>query len=429
VSAKQIEDIVAVVLAAGRGTRMKSEMLKAMVPLCGLPLIRHIVDALKASGIKRIVVVTGYKKELLEKALDGLADTVHQKTLLGSGDAAKTAMAKLKNFKGHVLIVPGDVPLFKPETITSLVERHKRGRSDCTLLTIFLSNPGEYGRIFRSITGSIEKIIEKEDLAENQSRINEINTGLYCFKAKALCDALEGVKKNSKKGEYFLTDTIEILHEKGCKIDSLLSNNTDEMLGVNSQQDYSRATQIMKNRILDRLMSSGVTVVDPASTSIDKNVKIMPDTIVYPHTTIEKDVNIAGRCKVGPYAHLREGVQLDEGAEVGNFAELVRTRVGEGTKIKHQVYIGDAVIGKDVNIGAGTIIANYDGKNKYITRIGDGAFIGSGTVLVAPVKIGAKAVTGAGCVVTKGHDVPAGAVVVGVPARKLEKNKKKRGGR
>ena len=249
----------------------------------------------------------------------------------------------------------------------------------------------------------------------------EVNVGVYCFRTKVLFKALDKVKPDNKKGEYYLTDTISILADEGLKVGSMPTRDHDEFLGINSRIDMVKAQDIIRFRIMERLMSQGVTIVDPTTTYIENDVKIGPDTIIYPMTVIEHDVTIGKGCEVGPFARIRPGTKLKSNAHIGNFVEVVRSKVGEGSKAKHLTYLGDVTIGRKVNIGAGTIVANYDGKNKNKTQVKDRAFIGSGTILIAPVKIGKDAITGAGAVVTRNRNVPDKTVVVGVPARVLKK--------
>jgi bifunctional UDP-N-acetylglucosamine pyrophosphorylase/glucosamine-1-phosphate N-acetyltransferase len=305
------------------------------------------------------------------------------------------------------------------------MERHKTSRASLTVLTAELEDPAGYGRIERR-AGRISRIIEEEKIPVGAKSMNEVNVGTYCFKTEDLFRALGAVKPDNAKKEFFLTDTVEILYNNGRPIESITIKGPEEMIGINTRSDLAKANAILKRRIMEKLMSEGVTIEDPSSTVIYPGVKIGRDTRIFPNTIIESAVIIGKNCRIGPFARLRSGVRIGDGAEVGNFVELVRTVIGSGTKVKHHTYLGDAVVGKNVNIGAGTITANYDGKNKNRATIGDGCFVGVGAILIAPIKIGARALIGAGCVVPKNHNVPSGATVVGVPARKLEKNKNKK---
>jgi len=289
-----------------------------------------------------------------------------------------------------------------------------------------MDDPAGYGRIKRDKDGNVTGITEEIEATGREKAVKEINVGTYCFRGDILFSLLNEVKNDNKKGEYFLTDIISLMRRKGLKIGAVSTDDSGEAIGINSRKDLSVAAKILQKRTALRLMESGVTIADPGTTYIAEDARIGKDTVIHPHTIIESGVAIGRDCSIGPFARIRPGCRLADNVEIGNFVELVRTRIGNKTKVKHHTYLGDAVLGRNINIGAGTITANYDGKGKYATHIGDGAFIGSGTILVAPVRIGKKAVTGAGAVVTKNHDVPAGAVVVGIPARVLRKKGKTR---
>ena len=418
-----MKETIAVVLAAGRGTRMKSDIPKVLHEILGKPIISYVLDSLKDAGVKDIITVTGFGNVKLREFLK-YTKTVIQKELLGSGDAVGTAKKDLEGYSGDVLVICGDTPLVTGRTISSLVEKHKSSDASLTILTAVLTDPTGYGRIERDRNRAILKIVEEEKAELYEEVINEVNVGTYCFKAGDLISALVEVRPDNKKREFFLTDTVEILRRKGKGVESVTVDDISEMIGVNSRRDLAEATRIMKARILDRIMDGGVTIEDPASTTVYGRVKIGRDTVIRSNTVIESNVEIGEGCTIGPFTRIRPGVEIGDGVEVGNFVELVRTRIGSGSKVKHHTYLGDTTVGKNVNIGAGTITANYDGKRKNKTVIEDGVFIGIGARLVAPVKICKGAIVGAGCVVLRDHDVPKGATAVGVPARIL--NKKKR---
>lgn len=422
---------IAIILAAGRGTRMKSETPKVLHKIFGKTIIGYVLDSIMEAGVSERIVVAGYGSELLKDEVRD-AKVVIQKALLGSGDAVAAAKKVLKNYSGDILVMCGDTPLVRPETIKRLIEKHSSSGASATILTAELKDPSGYGRIARNADGKVSGIVEEVNASLYEEVINEINVGTYCFKAADLFEALLSVKLDGRKKEIFLTDTIALLRGKGKTVESVLTEDPDEAIGVNTRIDLALIFAILKKRAMDELMLSGVTIEDPASTIIYPGVKIGRDTTIYSNTVIESGVEIGDGCHIGPFSRIRSGVILGNGVEVGNFVELVRTKIGAGTKVKHHTYLGDSIVGKSVNIGAGTITANYDGKAKNKTLIEDGAFIGVGAVLIAPVRIGAGALVGAGSVVSKNHDVPRFATVVGVPARIYKKRKiidrrKKRG--
>ena len=414
-----MKNIRAIILAAGSGTRMKSKVPKPLHALHSKPILRHLTDTVSSSGIEKIVLVLGHGIEKIKKEFKGF-DTVHQKRQLGSGDAVNCAESRFRNFNGDILILYADTPLLKKETLKKLVKTHKNGNYACTILTARVNNPKGYGRVVRE-KNRITKIVEEKDAAPGEKGIDEINVGAYIFKKKTLFPYVNKVKINAKKREYYLTDVINILKNANVKIGSFLTKDASEAIGINSRRELAGAHRVIKERAMKKHMERGVTITDPVTTQIDEGAVIGKDTAIYPNTIIEKNVTIGRNCKIGPFARIRAGTKIAKGAEIGNFVELVRTKVGENSKIKHMTYLGDAEVGKDVNIGAGTITANYDGKKKHKTIIGDRAFIGVGAILIAPVKIGKGALVGAGSVVTRKKDVPAGKVVAGVPARILDR--------
>jgi bifunctional UDP-N-acetylglucosamine pyrophosphorylase/glucosamine-1-phosphate N-acetyltransferase len=416
-----MKDIAAIVLAAGRGTRMKSETPKVMHEILGKPMISYVLDSLRGAGIDDIVVVAGFGGKRLAETLKGVK-TVMQKELLGSGDAVNTAKKALGAYSGDILVIYGDTPLIKSITIENLVERHKSSAAGGTILTTVLKDPRGYGRIVRNPAGEIVRIVEDAEARLYEQVIEEVNVGLYCFKTDDLFALLARVRPENKKKEYYLTDTIGILYKEKKTISSIEPTDAREIIGVNSRRDLAEAGRLLKEIIAEEIMAEGVTIEDPSSTTIYPGVEIGVETIIHPNTIIESDVEIGKNCRIGPFAHLRGGVSIGDRVEIGNFVELVRTKVGDGTRIKHHTYLGDTAVGKDVNIGAGTITANFDGKRKNKTVIEDASFIGIGAKLIAPVRIGKGAVVGAGSVIPKNHNVPKGATVAGVPAKVL-KNK------
>ena len=423
-----MKHINAVILAAGEGTRMKSDYPKILHNLGSKPMLGHVIDNVQAAGIKNIFVITGYRSDLVEKYVKKQARCIQQKKLLGTADAVWQIRnePELKEKNSRLLILYGDTPLITALTIKELVQKHLSESVSGTLLSVTTKDPTGYGRIIRADKGEIIKIVEEQEASVFERAIEEVNVGVYIFKTGELFDAIKKIKPNNRKKEYYLTDVVEVFHKQNLAVNSLKTGNHDEILGVNSRESLAQAYEIFRRRILADIISQGVTVLDPATTYIDEKVKIGRDSVIYPCTVIESDVVIGEGCGIGPFARVRSGSRIASGVSLGNFVEFNRSEAGKNSRIKHQSYIGDTKIGEYVNIGAGTIVANYDGKNKNKTLIKSHAFIGSGTILVAPVKVGKSATTGAGSVVTKNRDVPDNQVVVGVPAKILKKNKQGR---
>lgn len=417
--------IQVMILAAGSGARMKSELPKVLHPVCGRPMIAYALDLAAATGGKQpIVVLGGETADAVKPYLPKDAVVVVQKMPLGTGDAVLAAKRQV-GASGDILILYADTLLIRRTTIQRLIESHYKSSAICTLLTAHLADPSGYGRVVRDPAGTIAGIVEETDANALQRAIREINVGPLCLKAQPLFEALANVKPSAVKKEWYLTQAVALLGAReGAKFQTARVEEASEALGVNSRADLVRATGVIRQRIVDAHLHNGVTIVDPATTYIDHGVTIGHDTVIQPCTVIETGVSIGKRCSIGPFARLRTGVSVSDDVRIGNFAELVRTKVGQRVRINHMSYLGDATIEDEVNIGAGSITANYDGKQKLPTVIGKGAFIGSDTILIAPVKIGAGAVTGAGSVVPKSHDVPPRGVVVGVPARALSSDGK-----
>lgn len=415
-----MENIAVIILAAGKSTRMKSDIPKVLHPICARPMLGYVLDLARDLKIKRAIAVLGHKQAEVRRVIPPGIKVVIQKRLLGTADAVKAALPHLAGFKGAVLALYADNPLLKKETVSKLLKHHIKNKLDATLLVAQLDKPKGYGRILRDKYSSICAVVEEKDCDDFQKDINEINTGIMCFEKASLEYSLKYVRANNRKKEYYLTDTIGIIYKKGGLIDSVNIADINEALGINSRSDLAKANSIMQKCINEDLMSKGVTIVSPDSTFISFGAKIGQDTTVYPFTIIEKNVKIGKYCSIGPFAHLREGAELGDGVVAGNFTEVARSKISSKTLLKHFCYIGDSRVGSKVNIGAGTVTANFDGRRKNRTVIKDGAFIGSDTVLVAPVEIGKGAATAAGSVVLKNKDVADGTLVAGVPARPLK---------
>lgn len=452
--------VAAVVLAAGEGKRMRSALPKVLHRVGGRPMLVWALDALRSVADGPVVVVVGHGGEAVQAHLPPGVKVAWQRRPRGTGDAVRCALSQLADHRGPVLIAYGDTPLVRAETWRSLVEAHVRGGFAATLMTAVVSDPQGLGRVLRDVEGGFQRIVEEHDCTPEQRRIREVNTGLSCFEVEALREALAHLSPDNAQGEYYLTDAFGWLRAQGRRVGIVQATEVTEVMGVNSRKELAEAEAELRRRTLQRLMDSGVTVVDPATTYVAPDVQVGPDTVLLPFTVLETGTTVGSHCtlgpgahlrgshigdrvhilwsvveesqvgddcRVGPYAHLRPGVRLDRRVVVGNFAEIKNSTVGEGTKIQHVSYLGDATVGREVNIGAGTITCNfkYGVPGKHPTVIEDGAFIGSDTLLNAPVRVGAGAVTGAGSVVTK--DVPPGKVALGVPARVVRPAKPQEG--
>jgi len=450
------------ILAAGLGTRMRSNLAKVLHRLDDRPLINHVCRTAIALAPRKIYVVIGNQGEEVKNAVlkevdESHAEFVWQEKQLGTGDAVNAARRFLENEDSTLLILSGDVPMIRPETLAALVQLHHNHRGKgaaCTILTVKLNDPTGYGRIVRDEGGLFQKIVEQRDADEQQAEIHEINAGIYCFDTKKLFSALAKVQNHNAQGEYYLTDVPELLRAAGEDIAIYQHRDSQEIEGVNNRVQLAELERQICRRTISRLMLDyGVTFIDPKNVYVNEQAEIGRDTVIYPNVRIEGetvigdgttirsgtritnsrvglaveildncvivDSQIGNQCTVGPFAHLRGNSIMEEGAKVGNFVELKKTNLGRGSKANHLTYLGDATIGENTNIGAGTITCNYDGKDKHPTTIGNNVKIGSDTMLVAPVTVGDGAATGAGSVVTK--DVEAEALVVGVPARTVKK--------
>jgi len=419
--------LTAVILAAGHGTRMRSSIPKVMHPICGRPMVDWVLNTLREAGAKDVKVVANPHHADLAAHLDGRVELVYQRDPRGTADALKQIPAG--ELRGRlVLVVNGDSPLLTAASVLRVI--HGQQESDAAATIASVVDPArDDGRIVRGAGGTLDRIVERKDMTpELRASVHEINVGLYCFDGSKLVAALDKITDDNKAGEFYLTDTV--LHLKPVNVVTL--DDANEAMAVKDRVRLARASALLRFRLLEQCMLSGVTIVDPDTTFIDADVTIGQDNVIEPFTVLRGATQIGTECRIGPhvyiedarigdrsdcgpFAKLRPGTEIADDVHVGSFAELVRTRVGRGSKVPHVSYLGDTDLGEDANIGAGTITANFDGTNKNRTEIGDGAFVGVDTMLVAPVKLGKGARTGAGSVVTK--DIPDGATAVGVPAR------------
>ena len=456
------QDLCAVVMAAGQGTRMRSDLVKVLHPLNGLPMVCHILESCRRLGIKRTLVVIGHQAGQVRETLASLAgwvEFIHQTEQRGTAHAVLQAELALQGFDGHVLVLSGDVPLLSDALVERLVATHLSERADATLVTTRLPNPGGYGRILRDRRGAFRAIVEELEATPAQRRVTEINAGIYCFRAPRLFAALHLVKPSSVKKELYLPEVLPILRKTGGKaggrIATVLAEDPREVLGINTRAELAEAYGILRARIVNHLMAEGVTCLDPASVHVSSLASVGRDSTLYPNAQLEGhtrigegctihagcrvrdshlgnrvtaldgcvilDSEIADECVIGPYAHLRPGSHLKRKVRVGNFVEVKKSVLGEGSKAPHLSYVGDSTVGDRVNIGAGTITCNYDGFAKHQTIIEDEAFIGSNSSLVAPVKIGRGAIVAAGSAITQ--EVPPDALAFG---RAMQVNKEGR---
>lgn len=412
-----------VILAAGKSTRMKSDTPKVLHKLAGVPMLQWVLDQAAALNTIETIVVVGFGGEQVKEQFSHhrALKWVTQEPQLGTGHAVMQCRDLLADHKGDVAILCGDVPLLRARTLNELREMHTEKKSACTVMTARVPDPRGYGRIQRDKKGHVTRIVEQKDLQPAEDT-NEINTGTYIFDAPELLKRLDRLKADNAQSEYYLTDVVQMLVADGKKVRASVVQDHAETLGINDRKQLAIAERRARRRICEFLMvEMGVTITDPRTTYIEAGVQIGRDTVIYPCSVIRTGVEIGKRCEIGPFAHIRGGTRLFDGCKVGAFVETKNAVFDEGAKAGHLAYLGDVSIGKKANIGAGTIVANYDGEEKHHTSIGDNAFIGCGTVLVAPVRVGKNAQTGANTVVPRGKDVPENTVVVGAPARELKK--------
>ena len=441
----------AIILAAGQGTRMKSKLYKVLHPVCGKPMVQHVIDQVNQLQIEDIVTVIGHGAEKVQEQLGDSCKYALQEQQLGTAHAVMQAESVLSAKSGTTLVICGDTPLIKAETMKELIALHEQSQAKATILTAYADNPAGYGRVLRGEGGLVEKIVEHKDASDEERYVKEINTGTYCFDNQALFNALKKVSNDNVQGEYYLPDVIEILKQEGEVVTAFQSSDFEETLGVNDRVALSQAEQVLRKRINEMHMRNGVTIIDPLTTFIEADVQIGQDTVINPGSFIKGKSIIGQDCligpnteisnceigdgtevlqsvvhessigsfvKIGPFAHVRPQSDIKDSVKIGNFVEIKKTVFGKGSKASHLSYIGDAEVGENVNIGCGSITVNYDGKNKYLTKIEDNVFIGCNSNLVAPVTVGEGAYVAAGSTITQ--DVPQDALSV---ARARQVNK------
>ncbi|MBO5479418.1 MAG: NTP transferase domain-containing protein [Clostridia bacterium] len=413
------QDVLAIVMAAGKGTRMKSKKSKLVHKIYGKEIIRRAVENVKRAGIKEVITVVGYQKEQIEEVLADSVKYAIQEQQLGTGHAVMQAAKLLEGRKGKVLVLNGDHPIMRPETLKNLVEVSNQRGESATILTMVHDDILPYGKIIHDKDGRIQEIIEHKDCTvEQQQYIKEVNLGMYCFDIEELQKALKELRNDNAQKEYYLTDVIKIMYDKGLKTGSIVVSDNAEVLGVNDRMDLQILTKALQLRINTEHMKNGVTIEDINNTYIYDDVEIGMDTVIHPNTTIKSGVVIGEDCEIGPNAYIREGCRLADKVKIGSFVEVKKAIIGEGTKVPHLSYMGDCEIGSKTNIGCGTITCNYDGFNKSKTIIGDNSFIGSNTNLVAPVTLGKNTFVAAGSTIT--DDVPDDSLAI---ARQRQTNK------
>jgi len=438
-----MEHLMAIILAAGEGKRMKSKNAKVIHKILGKPIVKWIFKAVKDAGIGESVFVVGNRAEQVKECLGEDVKYAVQEKQLGTGHAVLQAEEYLRGKDGYVVVLCGDTPIISSETIANTIRYHKEKGNSATVITAELENPAGYGRIIRNTDGDITRIVEHRDTDEIERNIKEINSGMYCFTIKDLLDSLKELNNNNSQGEYYLTDTLEILIKKGRKIGAVKVEDANEILGINDRVQLSQASDILRKRIVDRLMRSGVTIIDPGSTYVDEEVTIGIDTVIYPGCIIEGDTVIGEDCiigpnsrlvntrlgngvevsnsvvlesyvddntHVGPFAYIRPQSSIGKDVKIGDFVEVKKSIIGDGTKISHLTYVGDAEIGENVNLGCGVVTVNYDGKNKNKTVVGNNAFVGCNVNLVAPVTVKDNSYIAAGSTITE--EVPENSLAI-----------------
>ncbi len=394
---------VVIILAAGISVRMHTELPKVLHEVCGRPMLAYVLDACREVGIGKIYVVVGFGNEQIKERFNQAEDIVwvQQKEQKGTAHAVLCCKEYLEDFQGQTLVLCGDGPLIRASTLKTLIQKHEEGQPAATLATAILDEPAGYGRIIRDENGNIKGIVEDSDCTNRQLEIQEVNPSYYLFDNKMLFDAVQNIKPDNVKKEFYLTDAVAHIIETGHKVLAVTAVRTDEARGVNSRVQLTEANKIMQRRIQQKLMDNGVTIVDPDNTWIDIRAKIGQDTVIEPFTYIHGDVKIGKGCRIGPFAYLRHGTVLGDDVVLGVFAEVKNSTFADGVRARHNIYIGDAAVGKNVNVGTGSITANFDGENVNRTNIGDDCYIGSGVVLIAPLELKAGTHISAGKIVSQ----------------------------
>ena len=436
-------DFVTVILAAGKGTRMKSKLPKVLHRAAGKAMLQHVIDAADAAGARRNIVVTGFGSNIVRDAIGDSVEYVEQHEQLGTGHAVLQTKDLLAGERGTIMVLCGDTPLLTAELLARFHEEHVHAGAKATVLTAIMPNAKGYGRVIRRDSGEVLKIVEHKDATEAEREIREVNAGIYCFDAQALFSALAKVTNDNAQGEYYLPDVLSILRDEGEKIWAVVADNYESTLGINSRNQLAVAERILRRRKAEELMADGVTIIDPQTTFIDAEVRVGMDTVIYPFTFLEGVTVIGEDCCIGPHVrfqnmavgddvkahyvyahdadvesgtdlgqfnHIRPDSHIGAGVKIGNFVEVKNSEIGAGSKLPHLSYIGDCDMGADVNMGCGTITVNYDGKNIFRTVIGDRAFVGCNSNLVAPITVGENSYVAAGSTITR--DVPEGALSV-----------------
>lgn len=434
----------AIILAAGKGTRMKSDLPKVLHKVSGITMLEHVFRAVSAIEPEKNVTVIGHKAELVRDVLDGQSEFVMQTEQLGTGHAVMMAEGQLAGLEGETLVIAGDTPLITGDSLRNLVDFHVNHKNVATILTATADDPFGYGRIIRNQNGEVVKIVEQKDASEFEQQVKEINTGTYVFDNKRLFEALKNINTNNAQGEYYLTDVISIFRQAGEKVGAFVLRDFDESLGVNDRVALATAENVMRRRINKAHMVNGVTFQNPEATYIDIDVKLAPEVVVEANVTLKGQTKVGAESvltngsyivdsiigegvvvtnsmieqstvkdgvTIGPYAHIRPDSTLEKDVHIGNYVEVKSSTVGENSKAGHLTYIGNARVGSNVNFGAGTIIANYDGQNKYTTTIGNNVFVGSNSTIIAPVTLGDNSLTAAGSTISK--DVEKDAIAIG----------------